>query len=760
VAPMTHTGWLIDATVDNERRALTLWIKIDGKTQGYPYFRFHPSLFVSTSALENQEWSEGSLIQSIASHPDVVNVDITQKYTSVYDEEPRRVLHVFTEIGTQRDVAEKLERLPDSIIFHADIDPVQQFFIDCEIFPFGRVSFDLKEGVVTDITCIDSREDAEYDTPELTEMGIEVLIESEGLFPQLSDPIHHVEVYNQDQIIRLEHEDEREILLDLQKQIDRIDPDVIVTRGGDDHLFRYLTLRARINDVELVFSRNGKKLDVTHKESSSFWQYNQIVHKSGNQVMFDGRLHIDRRESLYYSPSGMEGVIEGCRLAFSRPQRVARMSIGSVNAAVQYYTAHKMGILIPPVKRNPEYLKTVSELATIDRGGLIFQPRPDIYQNVAEVDFASMYPTLMVTRNISPETICTRTQCPYDYRYCVDIPGLSFRICNRRRGIISKSLEVVIRKRNAFKELILRGSDTKKYSLKQNTLKGVLVSCFGYLGFKNAKFGRVEAHTAVCAFAREVLLRTREIGEEMGFETIHGIVDSLWIISKEKMEYDRLQKFCERVSETVDIDMSLKGIYKWLVVPSSRVHPSIAPLNRYFGVFQNGGIKTRGIETRRRDTCFYVGDCQKEMLKVLARANNKEEFIKRIPETYAVCQDFVDNLRNGNVDLRDLVLHSRLTQEPNEYLVTSRAAVVAKQLVKAGKELHAGQSVKYVMVDADAPSPFRRVKALELFDASTKYDSQAYANLCVRAFENLIPTQYLDPSIIKLDRRYIECKLS
>ena len=418
---MKQAGWLLDASVNHERRALTLWIKVDGKTQGYTYYKFHPQLFVGTSALDNQDWTEKSLLRSVLTHEDVVKVDIALKFTRVYDEEPSRVLRVYTEVGAQHSVARDLERLPDSIVFHADIDPVQQFFIDSEIFPFGRVVFETNNDVVTHIECIESREDVEYDTPDLEEVGIEVLIDSESLFPQLSDPIHHIEIYNRGQVTRIEHDNELEMLVGLQREIERIDPDVIVTRGGDDHLFRYLSLRAKVNDVALVFSRNGNALNVTEKEPNIFWQYNQIAYRSGNQVMFDGRLHIDRRESLYYSPSGMDGVIEGCRLAFSRPQRVARMSIGSVNAAVQYYAAHQMNILIPPVKRNPEYLKSVNELATIDRGGLIFQPRPGIYENVAEVDFASMYPTLMVTRNISPETICTRTQCPYNYRYCVDI---------------------------------------------------------------------------------------------------------------------------------------------------------------------------------------------------------------------------------------------------------------------------------------------------------------------------------------------------
>jgi DNA polymerase-2 len=468
--------------------------------------------------------------------------------------------------------------------------------------------------------------------------------------------------------------------------------------------------------------------------------------RPGTQVILNGRIHIDRGKTgmHFYAPMGLEGVVESCRLALGRPQRVSRMTIGAVNAAVQFYNAYKMDILIPPVKRNPEFLKSITELTSIDRGGLIFQPKPDIYENVAECDFSSMYPTLMVTRNISPETICTRTKCPYDYKYCIAIPQQSFKICTHRRGIVSKSLEMLVNRRTDLKKLIEEGQDTKKYEFIQNTLKGVLVSCFGYLGFKNAKFGRVEAHTAVTALAREVMLETQEIGEEMGFEMLHGIVDSVWLRASEgAIEYESVVEFCERVSKKVDIKMSPKGVYKWMVIPSSRLHPSIAPLNRYYGVYKNGEIKTRGIETRRRDTCLYVGDCQMAMIKILAQASNKTGFLRRISEAYETCRSYIEKLYDNDVDLRDLILNANLTRNPEEYRAVSRAAVVAQQLVKAGQELHAGQRVRYIMVDADSINPLRRVKALELLDESTRYDPKAYAELCQRAFENLIPAQYL-----------------
>jgi DNA polymerase elongation subunit (family B) len=132
------------------------------------------------------------------------------------------------------------------------------------------------------------------------------------------------------------------------------------------------------------------------------------------------------------------------------------------------------------------------------------------------------------------------------------------------------------------------------------------------------------------------------------------------------------------------------------------------------------------------------------MIKALARGRDKAGFIDMIPEAYAVCQNYISKLRQGDVDLRDLVLHSRLTSDPQNYRAVSRTALVAQQLLKSGRELHAGQKVRYLLVQPEADSPMRRVSALELFDNSTRYDPEAYANLCMRAFESLIPVKYLN----------------
>ena len=55
------------------------------------------------------------------------------------------------------------------------------------------------------------------------------------------------------------------------------------------------------------------------------------------------------------------------------------------------------------------------------------------------------------------------------------------------------------------------------------------MTCFGYLGYKNARFGRIEAHEAVNAYGREVLLRTKELVEARGFQVLHMYIDGIWI---------------------------------------------------------------------------------------------------------------------------------------------------------------------------------------------------------------------------------------
>ncbi len=137
----------------------------------------------------------------------------------------------------------------------------------------------------------------------------------------------------------------------------------------------------------------------------SYFSYGRIVYQ-GSAAPFYGRWHLDRRNSFYYREAGLKGLLQISRIGQMPLQQAARASPGTLITSMQLARAMADGILIPWRKAEPEHFKTAGELLTIDKGGLTFMPpHRASHFNVAEVDFASMYPTIMAIHNISPETV-------------------------------------------------------------------------------------------------------------------------------------------------------------------------------------------------------------------------------------------------------------------------------------------------------------------------------------------------------------------
>ena len=100
------------------------------------------------------------------------------------------------------------------------------------------------------------------------------------------------------------------------------------------------------------------------------------------------------------------------------------------------------------------------------------------------------------------------------------------------------------------------------------------MTCFGYTGYRNARFGRIEAHEAICAWAREVMLEGIEAARADGWDVVHGIVDSLWITDVSGRSNDEraaAQRLADRLGATTGIPLEVEGRYP--VWPSSLVAP-------------------------------------------------------------------------------------------------------------------------------------------------------------------------------------------
>ena len=481
----------------------------------------------------------------------------------------------------------------------------------------------------------------------------------------------------------------RPLLINLRALIQRHDPDLLLTDWGDTWLLPKLMAQSEKYNIPLGLNRESGR-GVSWREERTYFSYGQIIYR-GQQIHLFGRCHVDRKNAMLWDDYGLEGTIEVSRVTAIPLQTSARVSPGTGISSIEMLTALREDILVPWQKQQAEMLKPAAELFSADQGGLVYQPKIGVHEDVAEIDFVSLYPAIMVHFNISPETILPDPEGENL------VPALGLSIDDSQDGLIPKALRPLLKKRIEMKKHLASTPAwdpfRKNFKRRSSALKWLLVTCFGYLGYKNARFGRIEAHQAVTAYGREALLRAKEAAEDMGFEVIQLYVDGLWVRHPEKKQPEDIQPLLLEIQERTGLPISLDGIYRWVVFVGSRQNKKRPVANRYFGVFQDGSIKVRGIDARRRDSTPFVSEAQMHLLEMLASKNQPEE---ALPEAVDYLRGRLRDLRSGRVKLPDLLVRQRLGRKLEAYRTPSPAARAVMQLLEVGKEMRPGQRVPFI----------------------------------------------------------------
>ncbi|HEX9898725.1 MAG TPA: DNA polymerase domain-containing protein [Candidatus Methylomirabilis sp.] len=623
---------------------------------------------------------------------------------------------------------------PGITLYDCDLSPALMYCHAREIFPLAKVT------VTTDRDSDRDRElryevegsawDLEYPEPPLTLMALTGQGDEQGRGAPLGK-LRSLTVACEGFGTTIEEGDPEMLLAELNRLIRRFDPHVIITDWGDAFLIPALLALARRTDTPPEFDREVVRRRV-RSTGRSYFSYGRVVYQAPSYPFF-GRWHLDSRNSFILKETELAGLMELSRLSKVPVQKMARTSPGSAISMMQLDRALTDGILIPWKKGEPERWKTAWDLLVADKGGLIYQPITGLYEGVAEIDFASMYPAMMVHHNISPETV--------DCACCPDnaAPEIGYSTCRRRDGLVTRTLRPILARRQGLKRLrnASAGPARARYDHRQNALKWILVTCFGYLGYKNARFGRIEAHETVTAYAREKLLTARALVESRDFRVLHAIVDSMWIQKPGATEAEILD-LCRAIQEAVGIGINLEGIYKWVSFLPSRVKPAVSVANRYLGAFRSGEVKIRGIDLRRSDTPPLIAEAQQRMVEVLARADDLAGFAARIPEVLEVFVEYAWRLREGQVRLTDLTIKRTVSKEANEYKTNSHVGLASRQMANRGVAVHPGERVRYVITDADAGNAEARVRAIPFLAPDTPYDTGKYLELLCRAAETLL----------------------
>ena len=513
------------------------------------------------------------------------------------------------------------------------------------------------------------------------------------------------------------------ILHAVQHRIERADPDVLVLSSSEIIPMLYET--AATHDIDLYLGRLPGWQQLASR--STYESYGNVGH-SPARYNLPGRAIIDRSNTFFYNQSGVEGCLDMVERSGKPLQEVAWASIGNVLTSIQIREAQERDVLVPWNSWRHELFKPLSTLHDADRGGYTFAPEVGVHEDVHELDFSSLYPNIICQFNISPETI--RCDCHADR---ADVPSLGYSICDER-GYLPDVLQPLIDVRDAMKGEIRETDDEERVAVlksRADAIKWILVSCFGYQGFSNAKFGRIECHEAINAYAREILLDAKETFEANGWHLLHGIVDSLWVTAIEGQHQTPLEELAEMITAQVGIRFEYEAAFEWLALVALRDGDEGA-LTKYFGKVASeegeaSAYKYRGIECRQRSTPAWIANAQQELIETLDQHRSLD----------AVCahlQGQLAKLRAGQVDPQALATNNRASKHADEYTHATRTVAALRRARDNGLDLQPGQNVSYVVVD-DSKSSRERVQLAH--ESPDRYDTAFYADLLIRTAESV-----------------------
>jgi DNA polymerase elongation subunit (family B) len=377
---------------------------------------------------------------------------------------------------------------------------------------------------------------------------------------------------------------------------------------------------------------------------------------------------------------------------------------------------------------------TAREIHEKDKGGLLFSPVVGLHENVAELDFESMFPNIILRHNISYETV-TPTH-----------------VDKTRQGFLGAVVKTVLDRRLYFKHLRKKFPKRSKgyrwCNQRQKALKRVLVCIYGFSGCFANRFNNVAAYNEINAVSRRILVQTVNICLSNGFKVLYGNTDSIFVkrLNATQENYEELARTIQR--ET-GLPIALDKHYKFIVFMRQETHPNVEAMNRFFGKLTNGELNCRGIELRRRDCPVFLKEFQKRLIQTLFDANDWREIIEsRVANAKAFVYDNYHRVLRGDIDPTKLAVSKRLRKDVDSYKSMFPHVVAAKHLAQKGKKLEEYVTVDFVFTNAKHSNPLRRViPAIMLSEGCNYYDRRKYGRTILDVANTVLKTLEKDEPI-------------
>ena len=421
-----------------------------------------------------------------------------------------------------------------------------------------------------------------------------------------------------------------------------------------------------------------EKDDLSWSEMKQIWREKGDIEKFAEYALKDSELTYQLGEQI--SPQ----ILELSKITGLIPFDTCRLTYGQLTENYLLREAYSRNMLSRNRPSQKKRSKRDREQAYT--GGFVYTPEEGLYDNVAVFDFRSLYPTVMVAHNISPEMLGVEA-CEDEFI----IDELDYSFCQDEQGFFPELVENLVSSRYSIKEKMKNMEEgSEKYSSlysRQQAQKILANSFYGYLGYSGARWYSREAAEATTYLGRKYIQDTIETAEEMGFEMVYGDTDSV-MLRKDNIE-ESMDGFLEEVNSQLPkfMELEFEGLFKRGFFTSK--DSGEGAKKKYALIDEKANLKITGFEQVRRDWSPIAKKTQKKVLgKVLQ---------DRIDEAAEEVKTTIEALNSGNVDVEDLKIYTTLTKPPEEYGSTAPHVEAVKKAEKRGDSIEAETTVDYVI---------------------------------------------------------------
>ena len=399
-------------------------------------------------------------------------------------------------------------------LFNTKLSHIQRYlFTQLTVPPTSKVNVEYEDGNLLSISKSSDNEDSQL---PLSIMHVEVIPFTEQEILDRDDPIKSIRVrYGLEDLVL--EDNESKMLEEFSNYIILKDPDIIIFENHDLIILNYLLERIRLLSLDLQFGR--RKTDIYSIDQS------HIVDKWSQ-----GRVYIGSSD---YGQNDIVALIELSQFSCLPLRMILKYSIGRLIASRNLYELILRGHVISDNynQRTYEHVRTLEEIVDRDKAGMIFSPLVGLHENVAVLDYNDEFANIIINNNISYETLTQQNDSSLGI-----LPNIVKQVLERR-----------IHFRQLLKELPEDSVDASNCERVADTLKKILVCLYGTTGSYWNKYGNVLAFEQINKKSREILLKTKDIVQKLGFELIYADTDAAFV-HKDNATKDDYEKLGEIIS--------------------------------------------------------------------------------------------------------------------------------------------------------------------------------------------------------------------